>query len=342
MMPDDSQRLCSNPTCRAPKGPCREGEPVPSECTFWEGGGDSGASNVAAAMRDYVQWSGRGMGFRDIGAASARAPVDLIGVVGAYDAGKTTLLTSLYLHIQRGENPPRRLFAGSLTLGGWEERAHFLRWPPAGHDDAMFPPHTSSSITREAALLHLALRGPGSGLREVLVTDAPGEWFTEWATSLESPKSQGARWIAERAAGFILVLDSEALAGKSKTIGIGRAREQSLSLIDRLGNEAGSRPVAAIWSKADVLPDVAEPVRTAIGEALSRSLSGPTETFATSVYNVPPTSHPVSMISPSAIVGWLLDEISTPPRVEDPVRQRRATPEAPYDPFLAFSDPIGL
>src|SRR3712207_7219078 len=39
-----------------------------------------------------------------------------------------------------------RSFAGSYTLGGWENLAHSLRWQ-GGHGP-MFPPHTSTGAVR--------------------------------------------------------------------------------------------------------------------------------------------------------------------------------------------------
>lgn len=321
----DLKSPCPYPTCDVPRGPCRAGEPTPEECPHWRRREEGTESIDTAQVQDFVRWSGSGMGHRDIGVATARGPADLVGIVGPHDAGKTTLLTSLWLHLLRGHNPKEHLFAGSLTLGGWEERAYFLRWPPGGSETA-FPPHTSSGIGREASLLHLALRR-GGGTREVFVTDAPGEWFTKWATNAGSKEAEGAHWIALRASGFLLVLDSAALAGRSERVSLGRSRDQSLSLISRLGEIHNCRPVAVVWSKADLLGNISDAVRGRIDHAVSRTFGGPTNEFKVSVVGSARAD------APPDVLAWVLSAAAGPTAVPSPMlpRDGRAV-----DPLLAY------
>ena len=279
-----------------------------------------------SGVQDYVRWNGVGLGSRDVVGVAAQGPTALVGVVGPHDAGKTSLLSSMWLHLQRGYLPAGREFAGSVTLGGWEDRAHFLRWWPSGSASS-FPPHTSPSIDREASLLHATLHG-ADGRREVLVTDAPGEWFTNWATHAASSAAEGARWIDERAAGFFLVLDSEALAGRSETTPLGKARRQGLDIISRMSASVSGRPVAVVWSKADLVGYVSKAVRTRIEEDIEQAFDGPVDTFNVSV--VQPAGE--GMTPPPDVLAWVLDAAKRPVSPRDPEEPAAGR----VDPFLSF------
>lgn len=207
-----------------------------------------------------VPWSGPAFGISDLPQLTARSNVLQLAVIGPHDAGKTTLLTGTYLMLLRGERLYDTGFAGSRTLEAWESLAAWLRF-----DDPLrsptFPPHTSRGAGRVPGLLHLALRREGR-LRDVLLSDAPGEWFTEWALQADSPGADGARWLAWWADGFLLVADCERLTGPER----GTARQDLRSIIERLGNYRERRPVVLVWAKADHTPPPG--IRRAISEAL--------------------------------------------------------------------------
>jgi hypothetical protein len=156
-------------------------------------------------------------------------------------------------------------FAGSYTLGGWESVAAGMRWGGPGAPPG-FPPHTPRTVARAPGMLHLALRNGDGGLTDVLVTDAPGEWFARWAYERDAADAAGARWIADHADAFLLTLDSAALAGPER----GEARAEVVALAQRLGSVCAGRPVAAVWTKADV--DVPARIREAVEDALARFL----------------------------------------------------------------------
>ena len=320
--------LCPYATCNVPDGTCRRGEPSPETCPEWHKRGETAAPVDTSGVRDYVRWNGAGLGSRDVSGVAVRSPTNLVGVVGPHDAGKTSLLSSMWLHMQRGYTPSGRRFAGSVTLGGWEDRAHFLRWWPSGSASS-FPPHTSVGIKRESSLLHMTLRGP-SGLREVLVTDAPGEWFTRWAAHADSNAADGARWIDERASGFLFVLDSEALAGLSKTP-LGKARRQALDLISRMSASIAGRPVAVVWSKADLVDRISEEVRSRIEEDIKRAFNGPLAAFNVSI--VRPSD--AAMTAPPDVLAWVLDAAKRPVAPREPEAPSGGT----VDPLLSFRYP---
>lgn len=153
---------------------------------------------------------------------------------------------------RRGLGMYSRSFAGSFSLMGWHQIARHLQWQPVGSG---FPPHTSSSDNRSPALLHVAYSNaddPAESARRchVLLTDAPGEWFSRWAE--EPALAEGAQWVADHADAFLLLADGDALRGAER----GQARMNYQSLAIRLRTAATGRPVIPILAKADVgVPD---------------------------------------------------------------------------------------
>ena len=133
---------------------------------------------------------------------------------------------------------------------------HRVQFPPA------FPPHTSSTTARNPGLLHLAFKHHHDHRTDYVITDAPGEWFRKWAVERDAPDAEGARWAAEHADAFVLVVDREALAGPH----MGAARSGIQLLARRLADELRGRPVALVWTKSDVSISDAmeEAVRSAV------------------------------------------------------------------------------
>ncbi|MFV8750201.1 TRAFAC clade GTPase domain-containing protein [Nannocystaceae bacterium ST9] len=199
-----------------------------------------------------------------------RARSIIIGVVGAHNAGKTTLLTGTYVMAQRGEQIANARFAGSRSLEAWESLAAWTRFDDAARLPS-FPPHTPRGFGRTPGLLHVALRGANDELRDVLLTDAPGEWFMRWAMQRDSPECEGARWTAENADGFLIVADCMNLSGEERGI----ARESTRSLIDRMGDVVDGRPVTFVWAKAEQHPPTG--IRKAIENTLAQRIPHATQ-----------------------------------------------------------------
>ena len=76
-------------------------------------------------------------------------------------------------------------------------------------------------------------------LLDVLMTDAPGEWFDRWAVDRSSPQAAGARWVAEHADSFALLADSEALIGADR----GEVR-RSLRRLAQRAQRGSTRPTS--------------------------------------------------------------------------------------------------
>lgn len=212
-----------------------------------------------------VAWSGNTLGTKNLHLVAARCSPLLIGIIGPHDSGKTTYLGLLFRRLLNGDQIGGFGFAGSYTLRAWESISKGFRWPQKGGLGFRFPAHTSlNEKSRVPGLLHLALRDAGGRLRDVLFTDAPGEWFTDWANNKVNESAAGARWIHQHASGFLVFADSKRLEGEYR----GRACEELERIVQRTGSDLGSRPIALAWSKADIA--VPEPIRQRVLKAIKR------------------------------------------------------------------------
>jgi hypothetical protein len=221
-------------------------------------------SSLAEGRR--LAWTGMAMGHIDLAYVAGKKKPFVVGIVGPENAGKTSLLGAWYLLIGKGLlREADRTFAGSRTLEGWETLANRLRWsnsktPPA------FPAHTASHSGRVPGLLHLTASDDANSMTDYLFTDAPGEWFNNWANNVESTQAEGARWIANNADVLLIIADSEALVGTNK----GNARHELQLLINRVASVCQNRPVALVWTKSDVSVDAG--MRDAVQQMLKRHL----------------------------------------------------------------------
>lgn len=216
-----------------------------------------------------LPWTGRALGLNDMTLVSARSSPTLVGLIGPYNSGKTAFLTSLFIHFAKTGSVSSHLFAGSYSLRSWTQLQQYTVWPSAIGPN--FPPHTPDSGERVPSLLHLAFRKEQNPIRDLLFTDAPGEWFTRWILDQNSENSQGAQWIAQNATHFLFFVDREALAGAN----VGKVRQQTQVLARVLAEQRRGRPVIAIWSKSDgeCVPDVEEPIRKSLQSFFGNHLS---------------------------------------------------------------------
>lgn len=287
---------CSNPRdCYEHEGEqCALGE-LRSSCPYAKGSAEKTEAPVQATDDESgrVCWNGQTLGLDDLGNLTPRARSITLGVLGDHDAGKTTMLVGAYLALLRGERLAAARFAGSRTLGAWEALASWSRFSDATQR-ASFPPHTSIGAGRGPGLLHLALRGGDDTFRDVLVTDAPGEWFARWAITEGTPQAEGARWVVDHADVLVVVLDSKRLSGNER----GAARGAARSLIERLGDHLRGRPALVVWTKADHQPP--DGIRRQLIESVARHLPGASWAETT-------TKHPQTLaaaISTAITLGW--------------------------------------
>ncbi len=198
-----------------------------------------------------LPWHSQSLGLDDIRFVAARGQLHIVALFGAYNAGKTTFLATLYLLLMNGVHLDSKSFAGSFTLSGWEDLAHSLRIPGKRFSPGQyphFPPHTRIHNAPTPGLLHLAFRNAKDEMRDYLFTDPPGEWFERWADNEDDPLTEGARWMARRSTAIAIFADSEALAGPHR----GEERQRLSSLMLRIASSTSRQRVALVWAKSDI------------------------------------------------------------------------------------------
>lgn len=271
---------CTLPLCNAPRISCPLGHVDHTACPQWtkdDPAGEAQASAPAPSNDGYsVPWPGAALNSSDFPVISARGAPRVVSIVGAANAGKTTLLSAWYLLLSRGAlGTASKRFAGSFTLEGWEHIAHNLRWDNDG--GPAFPVHTPSGVGRQPGMLHLALRRADGLLEDVLFSDAPGEWFRAWAIDKDATLGVGARWLSAHADAIVVVADCEALSGPTR----GQSRGILQHLIHRIADERRGRPVTVVWTKSDKA--VPEGIRADIEDHIRTHLGSPS-VFEVSVY----------------------------------------------------------
>lgn len=203
--------------------------------------------------------TGLELGTEDAITVSRASYCHLIGILGASDAGKTCFLLSLYLMASRGAMPNGYRFAGSLTLKGFEDRARRIRSWKAGPLPSQLADHTTLSDSRQAALLHLALRKRGNlGRRiDLMLTDLPGEWST---TLVDRVATANRFHFLKRADGIIIVVDGPSLVSPRRHVEVQRTKH----LLERLVSDVGvdpTVPLTILLTKGDEIvmkrPDAA-------------------------------------------------------------------------------------
>ena len=269
-------RTCSRSDCDIALGmPCEMGNREAAACSYYSAGVQASvaiepmANVVEDASGIRLPWTGRALGLADIILAASRGRASLVGVIAPFNAGKTGLLTAIYSHLAQTGQAADFNFAGSFSLQAWNELKNHTAWPSLSN--GTFPPHTPDNGQRTPGLLHLAFRAGDNPIRDVLFTDAPGEWFTRWLTNEAAEHSAGARWIAENATHFIYVVDREGLAGDD----VGPIRQNTLALARLLAEHLLGRPVIAVWTKSDKQCDeeVEAPMRARLVELFGKHVS---------------------------------------------------------------------
>lgn len=295
---------CSKEGCY-PEIRCKLGESQKKNCENWENNEKDDVNNTEGIPNEensyLLTWSGNSMGLDDVSMLSERSEPILVGSIGPENSGKTTFLGLLYLLLTNGNSLEDWGFSHSYSLLGWEYIANYLRYQADNNPE--FPPHTTSFEGRKVGLLHLGLKNDNV-LNDLLLTDVPGEWFTNWAIDVKGGNVGNAPWIHEKSQGFYFLIDCEGLKNKP-----GKYRNNTLSLIHRFSNSLRGRPVAVLWSKADVLEDVKKPIENVIRNELENFQNY--KEFRVSVYK-DEGFHEMILES----LGWLLQNILNPKSVD--------------------------
>ncbi|CAG9298183.1 TRAFAC clade GTPase domain-containing protein [Celerinatantimonas diazotrophica] len=307
---------CSNPNCYAADGEsCALGEPDHKKCCNWisdpknPSKTNSGANEEAVAYK--IPWSGSALGINDFIKLTPRGRSILIGILGAENSGKTTFLVGSYLKLLAGSSIDNKAFCGSQTLGAWESLASWVRFDDINHLSS-FPPHTPRSLDRVPGILHLALKDiTNSQHRDVLLTDAPGEWFSSWSLNENNQEAEGAQWVVKNSDAFIIFADSEKLSGSER----GQARNELRQLIERLSDHIGDKPVFLFWAKSDQKPNktIVSNIRKTLSEKVNNS-----HELSVSVENNESLVQALSSVIHEVWLSPLADQIKEPVCIHSP------------------------
>ena len=260
---------CSNPQCYAHEGEsCYMGEINLDDCDCWKGKTQEKKS-TSINIKDVssrLPWSSAALGSSDIAHLNHQGNTTLVGVLGAANSGKTTFLMANYLRLLAGEKLSCGDVCSSFTLGAWESIASFARLGNNSSQRSSFPPHTPRGEGRNPGILHLGVRLEDKCVKNLLVTDAPGEWFSKWAINADAKDAEGAKWTVEHSDAFLIFADCEKLCGEQR----GTARREVREIIERLATSVRQRPVILVWAKSDYEPP--DEIKIAITDALTRHL----------------------------------------------------------------------
>lgn len=236
----------------AATGVCLVGHATPDLCEFYTiqniapGPAKPAESDTVAKFQGRRFHSGVELGTEDLLPISAASYAHVIGLVGAYNAGKTCFLLSLYMMASRQLLPDGYLFAGSLTLQGFEDRARRLREWKGGALPKQLADHTSNTDERKPGFLHLQLISD-DGPVQLLLPDLPGEWTKSLIKQGEDIQSWA---FLNRADGIIIVLDGTELVGPDRIIQLTRAKHLLHRLKDSV-HVPTDMPIVLLISKGD-------------------------------------------------------------------------------------------
>lgn len=265
---------CSHSNCFAHDGEqCYMGELDHEECASWIKDEQVNNSSNNSGERDApsrVSWSSSSLGSVDLTAIYQQSPSILIGLLGAHNTGKTTFLAANYLQLISGDSYSSGGFCSSFTLGAWES---ISSWARINNDNQLpsYPPHTPRGMERNPGILHLGLKPDEGKVKNIFLTDAPGEWFTRWAIDSNLMEAEGAKWTADHSDAYLIFADCEKLCGEDRST----ARRELRTIIERLGEVVGTKPTILIWAKSEHQPP--DGIKRAIQRALADNLPQATE-----------------------------------------------------------------
>lgn len=175
-----------------------------------------GAPVLIEPAQSHSFGSKRSLGTEDLDSIMGKRYVNVVGILGDPESGKTACLASLYLLVSHAKLDGWS-FADSLSLMAFEDIARGARDWNNGRVPEQMTVHTELSDDRSPGFLHLRLNRLSDGRKvDLVLPDIPGEWTQTLITSsryerLEFLKSAGVIWI---------VLDGRVLADKEKRNGL--------------------------------------------------------------------------------------------------------------------------
>lgn len=175
----DTVIVCANPDCRVGEtGKCVEGLTLDKCPRYGHAPASTGVKFGASPQESegLALPSGDKLTVSDAAEVLRRRACQVIAILGGRDAGKTSLVASLYGLFQDG--PVSEFsFAGSSTLTAFEVACHDARAVSQRTE-----PHVERTPRGQLGIYHLTLHHEASGgLSELLVADRAGEEYLEVA-----------------------------------------------------------------------------------------------------------------------------------------------------------------
>ncbi|MGI8465685.1 TRAFAC clade GTPase domain-containing protein [Pectobacterium punjabense] len=132
--------------------------------------------------------SGRTLGLDDISELMGARYVNVVGILGEPESGKTACLASLYLLVSHASLEGWS-FADSRSLMAFEDIARGARDWNDGHVPEQMTVHTELADERNPGFLHLKLKRIADGqLVDLALPDIPGEWTQSLVTTARSDR----------------------------------------------------------------------------------------------------------------------------------------------------------
>lgn len=264
---------CSEANCTvSATGVCLLGLDPPAKCLNYDSTANAPASSASPpALGDQepsLFFSGRAQGLRDTIAATNSGYAYLISILGEHDAGKTCLMTAVYLMCIKGILP-HFAFCGSWTLPAWEDRARHARdWDGC---PKTLPEHTTLSDKRDPSLLHIESLTK-YGRMNLYFTDLPGEWTTDLITKGGLPNQFD---FLPRSDALLIAFDSGKLTGSSAQLEVRNGKV----IFERLAQNINldrTLPITIVLTKADEVKLKVPPAVQEICEAAEQLGFAPT------------------------------------------------------------------
>lgn len=197
-----------------------------------------GAPVLSELIQSHAFGSKQSLGLDDINALMSKRYVNVVGILGDPESGKTACLASLYLLLSHAKLDGWS-FADSRSLTAFEEIARGAREWNNGHVPEQMTIHTELTDERSPGFLHLRLKRLSDGRKvDFALPDIPGEWTQALISNsqyerLDFIKSAETLWV---------VIDGRALKDLEKRHGtiarVGQLAGRLRTMFD--GNIPGS------------------------------------------------------------------------------------------------------
>ncbi|MBI2374317.1 MAG: hypothetical protein HYV07_10020 [Deltaproteobacteria bacterium] len=196
-------------------------------------------------------WAGRALTDLEAEMMLRRSSGIVIAVLGERNAGKTCLMTSFFLQIANGHRATlAHRFASSRTLFGWYDLTQRAsEWTAdrnaeiLGHTPVDTPPR----------FLHLGLRPADlSDDRhiDVLVSDIPGEWVTNWVRRAADAESRALGFF-QRSDAIAILVDGEPLLGPKAALHDASSARMLDRVMTALKTSQRPKRLALVFTKLD-------------------------------------------------------------------------------------------